>query len=595
LIDILLLLAVILFALLAFAFEWLPIDQVALATLGLLLLFGLVTPTEAVSGFSNPAVITVMMMFILSESLVQSGVMRQLGHRINRLSGHSHWRGSVVLLALTGALSAFINNVAAVSILMPVSIQLARHYRVSPSKILLPLSYAAIFGGACTLIGTSTNLIVDALAQDHGLPAFTMFEFLELGLILFVVGIAYTVAVPMRFLPSRSILSSLTRKYHLSSFLTEFEVPPGSPLVRQTVLSSQLSERFQLNVLEILRGKKRIAQDLRNTPVEPGDLLIARGATPDLVSFKEHFGLLMLTDTKLSDADLADENNILAEVQLSPTSRLAGRTLKGIDFRRIYGCFVLALNRTGETIRDKIAFIPLKPWDTLLVFGPRSRVEALYGRVDFIPLQELDVRLQPSPRWWISALVVPAVVVLAATGFISILKAALLGVVAVLVTGALTSQQAYKAVNWSVIFLVAAILPLGVAMEKTGLARILGESIAGVGTRLGPIAVLSLLYLATSVLTEVMSNNSTAILMVPVAFTAAGSLGVDPKSFVMAVAFAASASFLTPMGYKTNAMVYGPGGYRFTDYLKTGFPLKLVFWVMATFLVPVFWPLSVAS
>jgi di/tricarboxylate transporter len=311
----------------------------------------------------------------------------------------------------------------------------------------------------------------------------------------------------------------------------------------------------------------------------------------DIVGLKEHFGLLLLADVKLGDADLADETNVLVEMQVAPQSRLLGRTLQQIDFRKRYGSFVLALNRLGQVIRDKVALIPLQPFDILLVFGPRARVQGLQQQEDFLALQELDVKIGLSRRWWLGAAIIPLVVLLAATDVMSILKAAILGVVALLVTRAVTMPQAYKAIDWTVIFLLAAILPLGVAMEKHGLAAILGDAIADAGRPFGPVVVVAMIILATSLMTEVISNNSAAVLMVPVAFSAAAGLGVDPKPLLMGVAYAASMSFMTPIGYQTNTMVYGPGGYRFTDYLKAGVPLNVVFWLVASLVIPRLWPL----
>ena len=586
----LLLLAVITFSIAAFVREWLPLDVVALTTLGLLLLFNLVTPKEAISGFSNEAVITVMMMFILSEALVRSGLISKIAHVFANLSGSTHWPGAIALLVIAGVLSAFINNVAALTIFMPVSIHLAKHYGVSPSKLLLPLSYATIFGGACTLVGTSTNLLISSLSGDFGFEPFTMFELAGLGSILFAVGLGYTMLIPMRFLPSRSIVSSLTKKYHLSSFLTEVQIPEDSKLVGKTVLEENINQRFQVSILEILRGQRKIATALRTTPLRAGDTLIVRAAVESILSFREQYGLLLLTDIKLNDTDFSDKENILVEVQISPSSRFTGRTLREVDFRKSFGCFVLALNRTGELIREKVASIPLKHWDTLLVFGPRSRIEALDD--DFVFLQELELHLNLRRNWWVSAAVISAVMGLAAFSVMSILEASILGTVVVLVSRAITIQQAYRAINWTVIFLVAAILPLGKAMVNTGLAQSLGESVAELGASFGPLAVITLLYFVTTFLTELMSNNSTAVLMVPIAITTAASMGHDPKAFIMTVTFAASASFLTPMGYKTNATVYGPGGYRFMDYIKVGLPLKFVFWILTVLLLPLFWPLT---
>lgn len=589
--DSVLLFAIIAFAMAAFVREWLPLDVVALTSLGLLLLFGLVTPKEAIGGFSNEAVITVMMMFILSDGLVRSGLIGKVAHRLADMSGANHWKGSITLMLVAGVLSAFINNVAALTIFMPVSIHLAKHYRISPSKLLLPLSYATIFGGACTLVGTSSNLLVSSLAVDYGFAPFEMFEFLGLGGILFAVGMLYNFTVPMRLLPSRAILSSLTRKYHLSSYLTELKITESSKLVGRTVVEERVHEHFRLNVLEVIRGKRKIATDIRNTRLQAGDMLIVRGTVEDILSFKERNGLLLLVDLKLRDTDIADDQNILAEVQLSPTSELTDLTLKKINFRNRYGCFVLALNRTGEVIREKITSIPLKPWDTLLVFGPRPRIEALHSIHDFIPLQELELRLHLPRKWWIGAAIVPAVMILAATGTMSILKASILGVVAMLVTRRLTIHEAYKAINWTVIFLVAAILPMGTAMNNTGLAQWLGGGVAELGSRFGPTVVVALLFLVTSVLSELMSNNSTAVLMIPIAVTTAASMGMDAKPLLMSVTIAAATSFLTPMGYKTNTVVYGPGGYRFMDYIRAGLPLKVIFWILATIFIPLFWPI----
>lgn len=588
--DAYLLLAVVGFTIAAFVREWLPIDLVALSSLALLLLFGLVTPEEAAAGFGNEAVVTVMMIFILSDGLVRSGLVTKMAHRLAGISGRTPWPGALLVLSVAGVLSAFINNVAALTIFMPVCLHLAKHYRLSPSKLLLPLSYATIFGGACTLVGTSTNLLISSLADDLGFAPISMFELAGLGAVLFAVGMAYNV-LAMRTLPERAKLDGLTSKYRLGKYLTELKVPDGSKLVGSTVMEEGVSHKFQVNVLEIVRDGQRIASELRSLTVRPGDTLIVRGGMEDIVSFKERYGLKLLTEAKLRDSDIADRDTVLAEVQVAPTSSFVGQTLADIDFRRRYGCFVLAVSRMGGVIREKVAYVPLQQWDTLLVFGPRKRLDAVEQSDDFVPVQEVELHLQLRPDWWIPALVVPAVMILASIGVMSIVEASILGAVILLVTRCLTMPQAYRAINWTVIFLVAAILPMGKAMVSTGLAGVIGRGVASLGTAWGPIAVIALLYLATTVLTEIMSNNSTAVLMVPISLEIAATLGYEARPFLMAVAFAASASFLTPMGYKTNAMVYGPGGYRFVDYLKLGTPLKIVFWILTVLLLPHFFPL----
>ena len=588
--DIPLLVAIATFMLLAFVFEWMPIDVVALTTLGLLLLFDLVTPEEAISGFGNPAVIIVMMMFVLSYALTDTGLVLKLGNSIASLSGTSFYAAGIALLLTCGVLSAFMSNTATIAILMPVGIHLAKHFHVSPSRILLPLSYISIVGGTCTLIGTSTNLLVSSIAVQHDMPALGLFEFFGLGAILFVVGLIYLLIVPMHFMPDRGVTDSLTTKYRLANYLTELVVKENSKLVGKTVVDAHMSERYRLNVLEVIREGQVIATEIRNLVIQPGDRLIVRGAVDNILSFREQFRLLLPTDLKLSDEILSDENNILAELQISPVSRLTGQSIRQIDFRRRYGCFVLALDRTGETIRDKLTSIAIRQWDTLLVFGPRARVEALSQSDDFVSLEELEIRLRLKRRWWIGASVIPLVVVATLFGM-PILKAAVLGVVFILATGRLTIQRAYKAINWTVIFLLAALLPLGIAMDNTGLSALLGEYIASVAGNSSPLVALSILYLTTALLSEVVSNNSTAVLMVPIAITASVALGFDAKPFIMAVAFGASASFLTPMGYQTNAMVFGPGSYKMSDYVKFGLPLKVTFWLISVALIPKFWPL----
>jgi len=587
--EIFILLAIVVFTLAAFVFEWMPIDLVALTTLSLLLVTGLITPEEAVSGFSNPAVITVMMMFIVGEALVQSGVVRSVSRHIIRMAGARPTRVYTLFLLLVGAVSSFVSNTATVAVLMPLATQLSKRFKFSPSKILIPLSYASIYGGTCTLLGTSTNLLVSAMAADRVGRGFSVLEFAWLGLPLLLVGTAYNLFVVRRLLPSRTIITSLTRKYRLASYLTEVKLTPTSPLIGRTVLDEQISERFDLNVLEILRGKDKISIDIRHTPLRADDILIVRGNVESIVAFKEQCGLLLLSDIKLRDTDLSDANNVLMEMQLSPTSDLAGRTLREIDFRRRYGCFVLALNRQGEAVQKKLADIPLRRWDTLLVFGSRTRVEALLDYDDFAPLQELDIRLGLIRGWWLSVLAIPAILIMTALGM-PVLKAALLATVGLLVTRRISIQRAYRAIDWTVIFLLAAILPLGLAIEKLGIARHIGETLATLGTGYGPYALLAAVYLATAVLTEMISNNAAAVLMVPIAISSAQVLGVDSKPLLMAVAFAASTSFLTPVGYQTNTMVYGPGGYRVADFIKAGLPLLVVFFGISMLLIPRIWP-----
>jgi di/tricarboxylate transporter len=583
-----LVLLLLVFMLVASALEWLPVEVVGLVVLAALLASGVLDLDEAMSGFADPAVLTVLLMMVLSESVAESGVVSRIGHLIAGRALGSH-RLAVALLFLTaGSLSMFINNTAAVAIFIPVAVQIAKLQRASPSRYLLPINYAAIVGGTCTLIGTSTNILVSSLAAARGVPEFRMFEFLPLGLVFVALGLAYSLAI-VRFLPDRGDATSLTSKYQLAPYLTEVRVPSGSRLVGRTVVEERISDRFRLNVLEILRGNARISYQIRNTPIAADDILIVRGAMEDIVACKEQLGLLLLSDTKLTDRELADRDNVLVEIQISPTSTLEGMSLKEVDFRRRFGAFVLALARAGELIREKLALIPLRRWDVLLVFGPRRVVEQTLAGDEFLALQEMELHLRLHRRWWLHVSTLVAVVVAATVFDVDILKAAFLGVVVLFASRTVRVQRIYRSIHWSVFFLLAATIPLGIAVERVGIAPAVGAWIAERGGAGGPWLALALLYLATMITTEILSNASTAVLMVPVAMSTAAALGVDPKPFLMAVAFAASNGFVTPVGYQTTAMVYGAGNYRYRDFLLAGIPLNLLFWVVASLLIPVLW------
>jgi len=588
--EITILIIIILGAVALFISEIFPIDLVAGLIVGSLLLTNIITIDEALSGISNPATVTIAAMFVLSYGLTKTGAVNYLGDRIIHYTDRNVSHIYVIFLIVVSFLSGAINNTAAVAIFLPLALQFAQEFRFSPSKILIPLSYAAIFGGTMTLIGTSTNILVSNIAAEHGLGAFDIFEFTKLGIIFVLVGLTYLFIFARNNLPVRSILSSLTQKYHMTRYLTELQVPEDSPMVGKTPLDKQISANYDLNILGIIRGNQKILIDIRITPLQPGDIMLVRGPIDRIMRLKDREKLLLLTDTKLNDEELSMGDNTLTEALVSPNSRLIGSTLKEIDFRRRYGCFVLALRKQGETIRNKISNIPLSASDTLLIYGSRRRIDALKGDQNFVVLQEVDIKLQHGKKWLIATGTILGVILLAALNVLTILKAAILGCLVLMLTRTITMQEAYKAIDWTVIFLLAGVIPLGLAMEKTGLAQMIGDYVAGLGGPFGPTVVLGGIYIVTNILTETMSNNSTAIIMAPIAITTANALGVDPVPFLMAVTFAASASFMTPVGYQTNAMVYGPGGYRYTDYLKFGSPLNLTFWLIATLLIPILWP-----
>lgn len=578
-----------------FVTEKLAIDMVAMLILGAVLICGLVTPDEALSGFSNPATVTVAAMFVLSAGLQRTGVLRAVGRRLFRVGKYPLLL--MVFVALTiGLVSAFINNTAAVAVFLPLVLAVSQRLKLSPSKFLMPMSFASEFGGVCTLIGSSTNLLVSAIAVDfalrypsvEGLGAFSMFEMGKLGIILFAAGLIYLVVVAYWLLPSRRG-EQLTEAYELGNYISELRVMEGSPLIGHSVAESELGNKHGVWVLELLREDAKVWAPM-NQLIREGDVLLVEGRLDSLMESKDALKLEMAPEFKLQDEILKKENMTLIEVMVAPSAHVAGRTLRGLDFPRRYDAVVLAIQRQGRSLHEKLNSVRLRFGDLLLLQAPKSSVEKLRPDTDFIVMDEkgsLNPRRDKAP---LVIVVLALVVGLAAMKILPVMVTAILGCIALLLTRCIRLEEAYEAIDWRVIFLLGGVLPLGIAMQKSGLAELLaGKTISLVGD-LGPIAVLAAFYLMTALLTECMSNNASAVLLAPIAVSTAIQLEVSPKPLLMAIAFAASTSFATPVGYQTNMMVYSPGGYRFTDYLKVGTPLIFIFGTISVYFIPKFWP-----
>ena len=590
--EILLLLVLLGATLAAFVTELLPVEVTALALLSVLLLTGIVSVQEALSGFSNEAVVTVGAMFALSHAVAKTGLLETAAEWLSRAVGPRKWLGIALFLSIASLLSGFLNNTAVVAILIPLAIEFCRRFGLAPARILLPLSYASIFGGTLTLIGTSTNLLVSSLAADGGEEPLGMFEFAPLGAVFLVVGIVYVVVLGPKLLPDRDEAPTLVGKYQMAPFLTELRVAEGSKLIGQTVRDADLNRRYDVMVLAVLRGDERIVENLRQLPLAAGDLLVARGTVEGFVRLRGEQGLALLSD-KVPEAELAAGDQILAEALVPPNSSLIGRTLQELDFRRRHQAFVLAIRRLGATLHQRLAETPLRFSDTLLLVTTKGHLDELRRSEEILVTSELDLTLHRHRLWWLVFLVLPVAMTLAALGVVPIVAGALAACVVLLAVGAITPRETYRAVDWSVLFFIAAFVPLGDAMFNTGAADLVGSAILfpvrWLPAELAPWAAVSLLYLGTSLLTEVLTNNAAAILLTPIAIGMSHALGVDARPLVMAVCFAASASFMTPTGYQTNMMVYGPGNYRYRDYLRLGAPLNLIFWIVASLLIPRIW------
>ena len=589
----LLFLAIIFVAFILFIKEIFPIDVTALALLAVLLATDLLTIEEAVSGFSNQAVLTVGLMFILSSALVKTGFLEVVADRLSS-GNRTPWATITLFLIITSISSAFINNTAAVAIFIPLALHLSGRLNISPSKLLIPLSYAGIYGGTITLIGTSTNLLVNSIAVDNGIAAFTMFEFSRMGLIFLIFGTLYTAFIVPKILPARVGVSSLTQNYRLSPYLTEMKIDSASPLTGSSLTKRQIGKNYGVDILAVIRGDFRFDSDFRNLTLKAGDILLVHGTLEHFIELRDKESMLLLTDMKIDQSELLGSESTIVEGLVTQGSELIGSTLRDLDFRNTYDGFVVAVRREEKTLRERVSRIPLQFADTLLIFLPKNRINSLRNQNGLAILQELDLDIHKVRFWWLSIAVIPLIMITASIGWMNILEAALIGTVILLLARSISIQEAYKAINWSVIVLIAAFVPVGIAMERSGAADIVASSIIRGGNLfsadIAPFASLSLLYLVAAILTAVLSNNTAAIVLVPVALAISQQLGIDPRGMLLAVCFGASTSFMTPMGYQTNLMVYGPGRYQFKDFLIAGLPLNLAFWVLASIYIPKFWP-----
>lgn len=583
-------LLVLLGAVVLFVTEKLPVDVVALLVLSTLLVLGVVTPTEALSGFSSQATLTVAAMFVLSAGLQRSGVIDALGEQLARIRWG--WLFALVMMLLAAFLSAFVNNTAIVAIFIPMVIAAVAANRQSPSKYLIPLSFAAQMGGVCTLVGTSTNLLVDSLARQSGHAGFSLFEFAPLGLWFVGAGVVYLMLARRFLLPDLG-LPDTTADDHVGRYLTALHVPAGSPAIGKTgaeVLPLNTGDAY---LLEIRRNGALV--DLpRAERVQAGDSLLLRGNWGEIKKVRK--SLRLRFDQVAADlAGNPDEDRVHAEVMVAPGSHLAGRSLAEQRFGHTYRVLVRGLQRPGPALRVPPHHVPLQVGDTLLVDAPASALALLRADHGLMVLGERPQTRVDGRRAAIALLVMVGTIGAAALGLMPIVAAALLGCVALVVSGALKADDAYAAIDWRVIVLLAGVLPLGIALQKSGGADWVAQHALGLIGGYGPLLTLATIYLFTAVMTELMSNNAAAVLVVPIAIATADAMGVDAKPFLVAVAFAASTSFATPVGYQTNTMVYAAGGYRFADFPRIGVPLNILFWIMAVLLIPRYFPFEVAA
>jgi di/tricarboxylate transporter len=591
-------------AVVLFVTEAVPSDTTAIGIVVSLVVldeYTQITPGEAVSGFSSAATITILAMYILSAGVQETGIVTRLGAELAKYTRRSTSRLLGAVVGITSLLAGFINNTPVVAVFVPMVTDIADRNHVSPSKLLIPLSYASMLGGTLTLVGTATNIVASDLAaglseQYPALHPFSMFEFTALGLLVTAVGGVYLLTVSQRLLPERIAVVDLTAKYELGGHLSRVHVPRNAPLVGQTVAEALTGSELDLDVIQIVRGDETFMAPSSDREIRAGDLLTLRADDETARTFVERTDLRRLPRAPVTEDELADPEGkgTLLEVVVPSESSLTGRTIVDAHLRERFADTVLAVRRGGETIHDGLPDVVLSPGDALLLHTTRASVEVIRDSGELVITEEAAVN---GPRESppidrdapLAVSIVAAVIAAAALNVLPIAIAALGGVVAMVVAGIVEPGDAYDAVSWEIIFLLAGVFPLGLAMQKTGGAEFLGGLIVGVGDVLPAVAVLALFYLLTGLLANVITPVASVVLVFPVAIDAAARIGADTFAFALGVTFAGSTAFMTPVGYQTNLMVYSPGGYRFTDYVRVGAPLQLLLTLVTPLAIDALW------
>lgn len=574
--DVTIVLLIVGFTLFMFIWEKIAIDITSLIAMALLMLTGVLTTKEGIAGFSNDATVTILFLFLLSAGLEKTGAVNLVGKAMIKYIGKNQKMAFVTVILVCGLISAFLNNTAVVIIFMPIVFKIAKFTNQSPSKLLMPLSFAAIMGGTLTLIGTSTNLVVNGVVVEHGYEPFGMFEVTPTGLILFITFFLYMYFIGIKLIPARRSAESLTEDYDLKDFLTEIIIQPGSPFLGKRIFDTPLVTELSLEVVEISDAKGTLWLPDDYELLEENDSVMVRGSASDIMLLKQMQGVTFKQTFDVDDIDLKSNETALIEVVIGPNSSLARSTFKEIDFRELYEAIPLAVRRQGEIIEGRLDEIELRFGDDLLLEIKKDSFDQLKRGGDFVFTQEIEKEVIDKKKVWITSGILLMVILTSAFEILPIIQGAIIGTILMFLFKCITIREAYREVDWRIIFVLAALLPLGTALEKTGAAEMLAGYMETYISGYGSFITLFVLYAVTSIITSLMSNQATAALLSPIAISLGVQMGIDPKPLLFAVMFAASTCYLTPLGYQTNIMIYGPGNYKFVDFIKVGGLLSLI-------------------